>query len=157
MERLIILKGDKMVEKCWEMKSKTKKRLSSAWRAQTRVYRIGNRKRIEWDWTLLIFLQTRSGQTTLLVSFQTNSPHITIYLKITIFKLIEIWAPKEIALFETCICRFGKRFQSFTYYVPFLLSLTQTIDQNQDSKWDYGLLLRLEENYSLQIMEAKVG
>lgn len=29
----------------------------------------------------------------------------------------EIWAPKEIALFETCICKFGKEFDLFTNYI----------------------------------------
>ena len=30
---------------------------------------------------------------------------------------IEIWAPKEIAMFEACICKFGKRFALFEPYV----------------------------------------
>ena len=31
-----------------------------------------------------------------------------------------MWAPKEIALFTTCICSFGKRFDLFTEFVSLL-------------------------------------
>lgn len=31
--------------------------------------------------------------------------------------LIEIWSPKEIALFMHCMCRFEKEFDVFTNYV----------------------------------------
>lgn len=30
-----------------------------------------------------------------------------------LFNPLEIWAPKEIALFEACICKFGKNFYNF--------------------------------------------
>jgi hypothetical protein len=47
--------------------------------------------------------------------------HILLHIYLTIIKyyysLIETWAPKEIALFETCICRFGKQFHLFTPFV----------------------------------------
>jgi len=36
---------------------------------------------------------------------------------LTLVSISELWAPKEIALFSTCICSFGKRFEVFTDYV----------------------------------------
>ena len=35
-----------------------------------------------------------------------------------------MWAPKEIALFSTCICSFGKRFDLFTEFVSSLISIS---------------------------------
>jgi hypothetical protein len=40
-------------------------------------------------------------------------------LSVSNFTLIfkELWSPKEIALFNACICRFEKEFEVFTHYV----------------------------------------
>ena len=34
---------------------------------------------------------------------------------------VELWAPKEVAVFEACICRFGKHFGRFKDFVSGLL------------------------------------
>ena len=40
---------------------------------------------------------------------------------------LEIWAPKEIALFESCLCIFGKNFSNFTTFVSILSLNSKTI------------------------------
>jgi esterase/lipase superfamily enzyme len=30
----------------------------------------------------------------------------------------ELWSPREVALFETCICKYGKNFSEFAHFIP---------------------------------------
>lgn len=62
---------------------------------------------------------TRNNSSSLIwTTFVTHSGRIILLVSYLILLICsELWSPKEIALFNTCICRFEKEFEVFTHYV----------------------------------------
>lgn len=61
--------------------------------------------------------------------------------------MVELWSPKEVALFEACICRFGKHFHKFANFVRDCLLTVQIKSKSQKEIIDYYFAWKKTHHY----------